>query len=326
MSLKDRLLEIYDSYSKRNQQAASGERQMLITPELRNRVVMFWMGYINGTLPFTTSYAYNTYALESFWAEMHQALQHLYGRPLLSERGSLYNANDDLMKHLDSCRTEEFFDFMELAFKLPVSPNLMPNSDDIVDAINEIFRVEDLPYELTRWISREEPRQGSPATGLSSGGTQIITTALPQVIRVDETVPHEQGVRPALAALSAPHFSQANEEFLDALKKYRNGDYDDCLVDCGSALESVLKVLCDRRQWSYAQTDTLQKLLNAVLPNTNLDSFFSQPIMLVGTMRNKLSSAHGAGTKTRSVPRHIAQFALTSTAAAIILLVEEVDR
>jgi hypothetical protein len=45
--------------------------------------------------------------------------------------------------------------------------------------------------------------------------------------------------------------------------------------------------------------------------------------MIVATLRNRLSKAHGAGVQIRNVPRHLAAYALNSTAAAILLLVAE---
>ena len=287
---------------------------------------MFWDGYINGTLPMMGSFGYDTFQLDAFWPQMHQTLRHLYGRPILSERGSSYDTNGDLMNHLGSCKTEEFFDFMEAAFKLRVSWRLMSHSDQIVDSINEMFRIEGLPYDLTHWVTREEPSTGFIVPGVPASGTQIVTTALPQVIRTDDEIIHQEAVRPALVALAAPHFAQANQDFLNALRHYRDGDFPECLTACGTTMESTLKVLCDRNKWSYNQTNALKALLDIVIRNTMLDPFFHQPLMLIGTMRNRLSSAHGRGAAGQHVPQRIARYAIASTAAAVVLLIEEADR
>ena len=291
---------------------------------------MFWRDYINGTLPMADSVShYGTQV--SFWPEMHQALTHLYGQPYLGQRPAGQDVVPDLLDHLKHCRTPEFFDFMEMAFKLPVSYQLMYGSEEIIDAINEIFRKEDFPYQLTYWIREERQFPDRRDSGYSlpplpPSPTTIKTIAHPQIIRIDEEVTHQEAVRPALAALSSPHFRQANKEFLAALSHWRDGSYPDCLTACGTALESTLKVLCARNKWPYNDTDTLKHLLDVVIPNTSLDGYFTQPLMLIGTMRNRLSSAHGAGTKERSVSTHVAQYAITSTAAAIVLLVKEADR
>ena len=86
-----------------------------------------------------------------------------------------------------------------------------------------------------------------------------------------------------------------------------------------------MKIICDRKKWPYKQTDTAETLLNIIFGKTGMESFFNQPIMLVATMRNRLSSAHGAGTQQRNVPEHRAQFAVNATASAILLLVHETN-
>jgi hypothetical protein len=83
-----------------------------------------------------------------------------------------------------------------------------------------------------------------------------------------------------------------------------------------------MKIICDRKGWPYQQSDTASTLLRAILSRTNLDSFFEQPLLVIGTLRNRLSKAHGAGTQHRAVPRHVARFAVNTTAAAILLLVD----
>ena len=61
----------------------------------------------------------------------------------------------------------------------------------------------------------------------------------------------------------------------------------------------------------------MSPLLHTVLSRTTLDAFFEQSLFLIATIRNRLSSAHGGGCGVRSVDRHVAQYAITSTAATI---------
>lgn len=44
------------------------------------------------------------------------------------------------------------------------------------------------------------------------------------------------------------------------------------------------------------------------------------PLLIVGTLRNKLGSAHGAGEKAKVVPEHVAKYALNVTASAMMFL------
>jgi hypothetical protein len=68
----------------------------------------------------------------------------------------------------------------------------------------------------------------------------------------------------------------------DALDEYRKAHFGDCITKCGSASESVLKILCTRRAWLYdAKKDTASTLLGIVLGKSSLDGFFSQPLMRI---------------------------------------------
>jgi hypothetical protein len=85
----------------------------------------------------------------------------------------------------------------------------------------------------------------------------------------------------------------------------------------------VLKVICARKKWPYSATDTASPLLKTVIANSGLESFFEQPLVLVATIRNKLSKSHGAGLTSRDVTEAKAEYAINATAAAILLLVKE---
>jgi hypothetical protein len=130
-------------------------------------------------------------------------------------------------------------------------------------------------------------------------------------------------MEPALQLLQNPAFANANKEFLAALEDYRQGDYSDSLTKCGSSFESFMKILCAKKRWAYKETDTAGPLVKAILANTTLDGYFDPLLMIVGTLRNKLSSAHGAGTAAKAVPQHLARYAINATASAMLLLADE---
>lgn len=252
---------------------------------------------------------------------MHNMLEHLYGRPKLSG-ATVASAVEDALAFVLVCKPQEFFDFLELIFKVDACWRLISDENDLVDAINEIFKIEEAPYQLTQIVKREEDDPTRP--GPLRRGKIIRTVAWPKVVRSDEEVTFAEAITPALSVLSGPDYDAANLEFRDALDDYRKGDYGDCLVKCGSAFESVLKVLCAQNRWTFNAGATAAPLLKTVLSHSRLDGFFEQPLILIATMRNHMSSAHGGGAAVRSVERHVAQYAITSTAAAIVLLAQAV--
>ena len=89
---------------------------------------------------------------------------------------------------------------------------VLNDENELVDAINKIFRVESAPHQLTRIVKVEEPNpvKAGPYGG---GRTLIRTVAYPKVVRVDDEATHSEAVAPALSVLSAPHFEAANLEF-----------------------------------------------------------------------------------------------------------------
>ncbi|MCY3941332.1 MAG: hypothetical protein OXG29_09680 [Gammaproteobacteria bacterium] len=225
---------------------------------------------------------------------------------------------------LDRCDAAQFFDFLELTFKADGTRFVMRDENEVVDTVNELFRVERAPYQLTQMVRvHEQDRDGA---GMIPGATYIRTVAYPRVIRVDETITHAEAVEPALDVLGAPHFEVPNLELRAALEEYRRGRYGDCLTKCGSAFESVLKVLSGTTSSPSRVGESVASLLKRVIADSPLDSFFEQPLLLIATMRNRLSSSHGGGTVQRAPSRYVAQYAITSTAAAIVLLVRASER
>ena len=289
------LSRLFNSFSRRT--GPQIEPKSVLSPEFRNRVIFLCQDHFYGP---------------TFWEQIHRNLQYFHGRQSLS-RGGGRNRLDDIGQFLFECSDDHFLDFVEMIFR-HWEPGL--NSQQLVTSVNGFLEIDNLPYAVTDFVWQ------------STGDTHYRSMELveyPRVIRRENEVIHSTAIQPALEFLATPGFTSANQEFLGALSHYRKGEYSDCLTKCGSSFESVMKVICDRRGWSYNQTDTASTLLDIVFPHTTLDPFFKQPIFLVATIRNRLSGSHGAGTQQRNVPAHVANYALTATASVILLLVAETN-
>lgn len=318
MSLKEQLASIFDVCSRRSAPRGQGYRAEELSERLRNRILLLYRDVISGRRN-ANPYSSPDDRTHEFWEQMHNSLQHLHGRAKLSS-AKVHSQIEDALAFLLRCSAEEFFDFMELSFKVEIAWRIMSEENQVVDALNEIFRVESSPYQLTCVVKVEE---WDANARFGHGANVIRTVAYPKVVRAEDEVTHREAVDPALSVLSRPHFEAANLEFRDALDEYRKGHYGDCLTKSGSAFESVLKVLCRRNGWPFNERDTAAPLLKVVVSNSTLHAFFEQPLMLIATMRNRLSTSHGGGAAVRSVERHVAQYAIASTAAAIVLLAHE---
>lgn len=324
MPLKDHLSSILDVFSRRQQAPRrQGYKPDEVSERLRNRILLLLREVFSGKWPVDRWSSPGDHLTE-YWEDMHNRLQHLHGRVKLSNDPREREPWEDTLGFALSCTPAEFFDFLELTFRSAPMWRVLNDENDLVDAINELFRVENVPYQLTRIVKVREPNPGT--TGPCAGGEIIRTVAYPKVIRTDDQPTHTEAIEPALSVLAAPHLEAANLEFRDALDEYRKGHYGDCLTKCCSSFESVMKSLCKRNKWPFDEKkDTAGSLLKIVLSHSKLDPFFEQPLLLIATMRNRLSSSHGGGTTVRSVERHVAQYAIASTAAAILLLVHEIE-
>jgi len=218
------------------------------------------------------------------------------------------------MQYVFTCPGEQFLDFLEDIFSAPICWRFSHNGDNLIDELNGLLRLDNLPYHLTHLVTE---------TVTNGNSYSVHIRAYPKVIMKESEVLHENAIGPVMTLLERPHFEGPNAEYLAALEDYRKGDIQDCLTKCRSAFESVLKVICDRKGWTYKQNDTAKTLINTVLPKTGLDSYFEQLLLIIATLRNKLSSAHGAGTAVKQPARHIAQYALNATASAILLIAQE---
>jgi hypothetical protein len=151
-----------------------------------------------------------------------------------------------------------------------------------------------------------------------------------EIIRIDSQHLHGEVVLPVLQLLSDPRFASANSEYRSAHEAYRHGELEDCLVDCGKALESVFKVIGRKRGWKFNDTDTASKLIQAAVDGGFLATYSQTALnhlrglieSSTPTVRNKMG-AHGAGASPRIIPQHLAAFQLHQTAAVILYLVEQ---
>ena len=294
----------------------------------RNRILLLYRNTVSG------SWAAPPDQTASFlWSEVHDSLQYLHGRASLSGAmsdmvvASPATVLQDIELFLQECSTAEFLDFIELSFKGHYPPRAQGDSKAVIDAINELFRADDAPYYLTDFETVVEDATTGPLPGIPPAPGMKVerVTSYPMIVRIEEDVVYKEAVAPSLTILSGKQYAAPNAEFRSALEHYRNGKFRESLTDCGSALESVLKVICDEHGWPYQQTDTLGDLLDNAGPRLGLEPALKERSKVVATLRNKFSSSHGGGTSARAPERYLVQYAITTTAATIVLIVTIAD-
>lgn len=307
------LAQTFGVYSERHKTANRSTKPL--TPEFRHRTLQLCTNNFAEFTGLSTPASMST-----FWSHIHEKFRILLGRPTLTDTYPV-STDEETVEFLLSCSDEHFLAFVEMIFqsKQPWISNSGINLHKLVEDVNTLFEVDDLPYFLTRLV----PTPNARRIVFTSYPDNPPVEVYPQVICKEDEVLHQHAIGPTLLLLTEPYFASANREFLEALRDYRKGDYRDSVGKCGSSLESVMKVICARKKWAYKETDTVSKLLKNILSQTALDSFYESPIMLIATIRNRYSTAHGAGTQKKTVSKNVANYVINATASAILLLVHE---
>ena len=305
------LEKIFDVFSKRPRPT---EDPIVEIPESFRKRILMWSAEVFSNKQYR---GYGSNHIDEFWAEIHRILKYRHAEFQLTE-GYVESPGEDCLPFLITCQTDYFLDFLEDIFRVDCLFHVPKPENDMVKEINYFFELDKLSYFLTDYITE---RVKSKHLGPASETIQVVS--YPRVACRGNQIAYTQALVPALELLQRTYFRSANNEFLEALEHYRKGEYEDCLTKCGSTFESVLKVLCDRKGWPYRQNDTASTLVKTFLNYTSLENYFEPLLMILPTLRNKLSSAHGAGTTTNNVPQHRAQYAINCTASAILLLVYE---
>ncbi len=213
-------------------------------------------------------------------------------------------------QHIQRAKTtEQFLDVLELTCKF---------IDKVVRPDWDRFRYSDgikqRPDEALKEINERMKRDGF--------GFEYTNG---QLIRVDSQYVHTEVVKPALSILD--NHKGAREEFLSAHEHYRHNKYEECLVDCNKAFESLMKSIYAKRGWEYQKTATAKKLIrvgldNGLIPTYLQEQFNNFSSLLesgIPTIRNK-EAGHGQGESVREVPEPLVKYALHLTATNIVFL------
>lgn len=302
---------IFDVFSRRKEKVDSTGKRL--EDAFRNRVFMLCSDAFSNPDPGFMSADYRS----EFWKQVHQKLTFLHGKPWLSNDSRTRSHAEDSLIFLSQCEDEHFLDFIEFVLKVDIYFRVRHDENQLVEEINTLFEVDDLPYALTPFVREKQ-------TGYLYGQEHEVSAIIsyPKIISRDDEFTYSSIVQPTISLLSDEGFSSANNEFIEALEDYRKGDYGDCLTKCGSSFESTMKIICSRKNWSYDENDSAAKLLKIIIDNSNLESFFEQPLIITATLRNRLSKSHGSGVGRRIVTRSKATFAINATASNILFLVE----
>lgn len=257
----------------------------------------WWEGQVNEAYPFivnTLCREYGIFALPG--ANEHGA------RDYIQELVSFFLREQEIEKALDAVELSfDLIDRYTRDWSYLHRQNASELADAAIDELNGRFKEHGVGYQF------------------SDG----------EIIRIDSELIHSEVVKPALRLLNQKDYAGAQQEFLKAHEHYRHGNAKEALNECLKSFESLMKSICDKRDWGYAGNATAKNLIQVCLDNDLIPAFWQQNFTSlrsllessVPTGRNKLGG-HGQGAFTTVVPDHLVAYMLHMTASALVFLGE----
>ncbi len=311
-------MPVYETFSKRQKNLHSAGQPDFYQYEnlpiaFRRQVLHIWRDAL-GIYHRPGSYDFDPWVSPSneSWGLIENTIARESG---LSHLGNTPHADPATRcaEHLMNGPTDQVLDVIELSFRVidrghrqfdayvRKKAGISQNADDAISELNQRFQEQGIGYRYENG----------------------------QIVRIDSDFVHAEVTRPAVQLLLEPSFQGANEEFLRAHEHYRNGRNEEAMQDCLKAFESVIKILCDQKGWSYPARATAKDLIDVIFREGLVPSFLQSQLGAlrsilesgVPTVRNK-SAGHGQGATLRQVPDYFAAYTIHLTAANILFLVE----
>ena len=289
-------------FSRRNSSKPS-EIRYDIPRDVRNRILHSLDGWTHGDVSL---------ALE----EVERTLLQEYGGLDASRYEAARASASPLINHFMGCRDERVLDFLEALFQA----FHYGGGQDGVDRVVKIFRDHGIGYDFTPLVVEEK----EAVTSMFGVPRKTVTLQYqyPEAYRIDHQILHMEVMAPAVTLLSDLRLKIASQEFREALRHHRAGQHAEAITACTSAFESVMKTICQLKNWKFdPDKDTCATLVDVCQGNGLFPPFYSDLFKRTGTIRNKLGSAHGRGPKPSFQPGGAeSEHLLYMTASQIILL------
>jgi hypothetical protein len=254
--------------------------------------------------------------------------------PLLSEVGQRfakrygeltpcpYRDRLPAVHHFLVCKDEQALDFIEAIFTLARDT---AGAIALVDEFNRVFREEGIGFELTPMTQRTFVGGGavSPHTveSILGHGVHSIETTYPIIRKRGDTI-QEESMKECLVLLADPTFQIANDQFLKAHQHYRANEWDQSIAYCGSAFESALKAVLEKKGVPFNKDASAGPLIQECVKATIFPQTYENGLIGIVNVRNAMSdTTHGRTPATQIVPgQKNAEHLLYVTAANIVFV------
>ena len=315
MSLRDQMLGIFSTASHRGDADYSKE----IPPKAKYAVLLCYRDLVVGSQSHVAGFVVGDQGGE-WLREVLRQLSHAHlevSKLLHSGKLPVDDPLGALSSYLLHERTpsSHFLDFLELSLG-PTLHGRFAQDNDFVEGLNLILDRHGSPYLLTHYVYVRKEYDDRPFQSFSAS---ISTSAYPRAYLKQTQPVQQRAIEPTLELLSDPAYSVANSDFLKALDRQRNGDYDGVLTSCAATLEGVIKATAQKRRWTVRGSGLGTVFQSFGSKTKTVPDQLKTVVNYLHERRSRAGDAHGHSTK-ETISEQEAAFFVALTASLVSYL------
>ena len=227
----EEIVPVYETFAKRKQMAQNSGKPVIYRDDILPQALRVQVVHILGDTIGRNELLLIASMLhpDRLWQNIDRILARELGKFTLWETGRSYQ-DRCIQFLLNHDNIDDVLSLIEIAFQTVDSTiremqrrarNNTPSqpADDAIAELNHRFREHGIGYQY---------QEG-------------------QIIAVNSQHLHSEVVEPAISLLHDANFDGALQEFMAAHEHYRKGNYKEAIANAGSAFESTMKTICDKR-------------------------------------------------------------------------------
>lgn len=231
--------------------------------------------------------------LDRFARDMEHTIMVHYGQLYQPAFEPARRSDIPAIEHFFRSPDDEVLDFLEFAFRTVD----FDRHQQAVDEINFVFEDVGIGFRFSDFVTL------NPSMIPVGKNTFRPNVRFPEAHRITDGHVYQTVVQPVLHFLSDARFSVTCDELMKAMAAARQSQTEDAITLAGAAYESCLKTIMSIKGWTYDDKMTCAKLVQVLSDRGVVPSFYESCLTSPGTIRNKLSDAHGRGPEKVNEPQ-----------------------
>jgi hypothetical protein len=206
-------------------------------------------------------------------------------------------SDNPVIQHFAICDLEKALDFIEAIFWCD---NYTAGNEGVA-LINDLMNEHSMAFMLTDFkLASDIP------VFMTRAASANFISSYPMIVNITDKREYVEIIQPTLAILRDPRFKVCDEELRESLICQRNGNFGESITKSCAAFESFMKTILSISNIEFDKNrDTCSKLVGIMIENGKISEVYRGHLESIGTIRNKIGSAHGRGPEQLFTPGKI---------------------